>query len=262
MNLNKLMMQGVCGIALGVVTFAGGAFINSTYRSSEAAVAVYDAQNVAEAIKTAINTATILTETQKQLALEILNTKSLSMGTLTSIFNEQQKAGADFLSGDATLPVSVLKSQGKIPGLLNRDTTVENILLNEIGSVQDVFNENKTLVDLYMDTAKNAKALESTYKDSVTAAENAGKSSEKLMKSVNEAVNAANNAEGQLQVQQAQVAVSAANFMETQNTNQLLSQYMASEIQKNYVQNREKAMAHEHSKRSVDEFKKWAGVSR
>ena len=233
--------------------------MNSTYRSSEAAIAVYDAQNVAEAIKTAINTASILTETQKQLALEILNTKSLDPSILTNIFNEQQKAGGDFLSGDATVPVSILKSQGKIPGLLNRDTTVEHILLNEIGSVQDVFDEKKTLVDLYMDSQKNMKALDSTYKDSVTVAQNAGKASEKLMTSVNQAVEAANNAEGQLQVQQAQVAISAANFMETQNTNQLLAQYMASEIEKNYIRNRERAMAQEHTRRTVNEFNNWVG---
>lgn len=253
MDKNKWLMRSVCGIALGVLAFAGGVLVNSSYRSSEAAIAVYDAQNVAEAIKTAINTATILTETQKQLVLEILNTKRININTLASIFNEQKNADDDFLSGDATI--------GAIPGLLNKDTTVENVLINEIGSVQDVFDENKTLVDLYLDTQKNIKALEATYKDSVQAAENAGKSSEKLMTSVNEAVDTANNAEGQLQVQQAQIAVSTANFMETKNTNQLLSQLMASVIQKNYIANREKAIAREHSKRTVDELLNFAGVN-
>ena len=44
---------------------------------AEAAVLVYDAENVAQAIKTAITTANILTNEEKQLLLMILNMKKL-----------------------------------------------------------------------------------------------------------------------------------------------------------------------------------------
>ena len=49
-----------------------------TSHSTEAAIAVFDKKNIEEAIKTAIQTAKILTKEQKQLALQILNTKKPS----------------------------------------------------------------------------------------------------------------------------------------------------------------------------------------
>jgi len=45
--------------------------------STEVAIAVFDAKNIEEAIKIAIQTAKILSEEQKQLALQILNEKTL-----------------------------------------------------------------------------------------------------------------------------------------------------------------------------------------
>ena len=49
-----------------------------TSHSTETAIAVFDKKNIEEAIKTAIQTAKILTEEQKQLELQILNIKKPS----------------------------------------------------------------------------------------------------------------------------------------------------------------------------------------
>ncbi|MGP1367608.1 MAG: hypothetical protein ACTTKW_09900, partial [Schwartzia sp. (in: firmicutes)] len=97
-------------------------------KASEAAVAVYDAQNVAEAIKMVTNTIEILKTGQAQLALDILNSTALSPEKLISILQKRTNAQGDILSGDATFDPSILAQQGKDPGILNRCTSVEAIL--------------------------------------------------------------------------------------------------------------------------------------
>ena len=71
-----LKKTAVVSCAIGVL--ASFAAMVPTSHSTEAAIAVFDAKNIEEAIKIAIQTAKILTEEQKQLALQILNTKKPS----------------------------------------------------------------------------------------------------------------------------------------------------------------------------------------
>lgn len=241
MNLKKGLCILGMGILVGTASAGGGMLLSQ--REASAAVLVYDAANVEQAIKTAIQTASILTETQKQLALAILNIKSLNPQVLLNILQSQQNASQDFLSGDMRLPPSVLRSSGKAVGILNANTTAVSILQNEIGTVTDVLDGNKTMIDAAADTQKNIKALEASYTDAAQTAQSARSASEKLTHSVNQALEASQNAEGQMQVLQAQVAVSAANYMETRNTNNLLSSLLATEAQKAYVENRERAVA-------------------
>lgn len=71
-------------IVTGIVVGVAACFTTMlpTSHSTEAAIAVIDEKNIEEAIKTAIQTANILTEEQKQLALMILNMKKLDIGML------------------------------------------------------------------------------------------------------------------------------------------------------------------------------------
>lgn len=71
-----LKKTAVVSCAIGVL--ASFTAMVPTSHSTEAAIAVFDAKNIEEAIKIAIQTAKILTEEQKQLALQILNTKKPS----------------------------------------------------------------------------------------------------------------------------------------------------------------------------------------
>ena len=68
-----LKKTAVVSCAVGVL--ASFTAMVPTSQSTEAAIAVFDAKNIEEAIKTAIQTAKILTEEQKQLALQIFNKK-------------------------------------------------------------------------------------------------------------------------------------------------------------------------------------------
>ena len=78
------------GLLLGVTVPLGAMSLSS--RNAEATILVYDQKNVEEAIKEAVQTAKILTEEQKQLALNILNTKSLDAKKLLAMVQSQQAA--------------------------------------------------------------------------------------------------------------------------------------------------------------------------
>lgn len=245
------------GLLMGLTVAAGAMTLSPSH--SRAAVLVYDAKNVAEAIKTAINTASILTEEQKQLALELLNIKSLNENTIVRILQKHTKATGGILAGDARIDPEVLRRQGKGIGVLNSGTTVVHVLQNEIGSVNRVLDGKETLVDLYKDSQKNYKTLEATYQDAVQAASNAQASSETLADSVNDALDAANNAEGQMQVSQANAYIGAATYTETRNTNHILGQMMAAEVLDSYVKNRQNAIRDRLDQDSKDALKKFVG---
>ena len=70
-----------------------------TSSRTEAAIAVFDEKNIEEAIKTAIQTANILTEEQKQLALTILNMKKLDVGMLEELMKRNEEKNKAALAG-------------------------------------------------------------------------------------------------------------------------------------------------------------------
>ena len=84
-----LKKTAVVSCAIGVL--ASFAAMVPTSHSTEAAIAVFDAKNIEEAIKIAIQTAKILTEEQKQLALQILNMKKLDVSMLTDLIKRNDE---------------------------------------------------------------------------------------------------------------------------------------------------------------------------
>ena len=97
----------ISGIMVGVL--AGFTVMLPTSHRSEAAIAVIDQRNIEEAIKTAIQTAKILTEEQKQLALQILNMKKLDVSMLETLMKRNEEKEKIPLSGDAIYPESLIK---------------------------------------------------------------------------------------------------------------------------------------------------------
>ena len=75
------------GVAFGIAA-SFLAMIPSSHRS-EAAIAVIDQKNIEEAIKTAIQTAKILTTQEKELALMILNAKKIGPAEIQKIVDSQ-----------------------------------------------------------------------------------------------------------------------------------------------------------------------------
>ena len=103
----------------------------------------------------------------------------------------------------------------------------------------------------------NAKALDASFVDAATAAQGIQKSDDAISKSVDEAVKAAANAEGDMQVQQSLVALSAANVRATENSNRLLAQLVATQSQKGYADNLEKAAVEQLEEVSRQKLTEW-----
>ena len=243
------------GLLLGVTVPLGAMSLSS--RNAEATILVYDQKNVEEAIKEAVQTAKILTEEQKQLALDILNTKSLDAKKLLAMVQSQQAAEDSLLSGDIMYPKDALEKMGKLPSILNRNSTPTAIMENEIGTIESVYNGDATVVDLYQRTMKNRKALDATYKAAAESAKNIQTADAKLSTTVNIAVDAANSAEGQKQVLQAQTSILAAQALATHNGNEALTNLVAMVAEEAYARNYEKAMTEkmeQDSRNSVASF--------
>ena len=245
------------GVLLGVTVPLGAMSLSS--RNSEATILVYDQKNVEEAIKEAVQTAKILTEEQKQLALDILNTKSLDAKKLLAMVQSQQAAEKSLLSGDIMYPKEVLEKMGKLPSILNRNSTPTAIMENEIGTIESVYNGDATVVDLYQRTMKNRKALDATYKAAAESAKNIQTADAKLSTTVNTAVDAANSAEGQKQVLQAQTSILAAQALATHNGNEALTNLVAMVAEEAYARNYEKAMTEKMEQDSRDSMARFCG---
>ena len=181
-STKRVQMAVVAGLLLGVTTPIAAMMMRSHH--SEAAVAVIDEKNIAEAIKTAISTANILTTEEKELALMILDAKKINMDMLTGWMEKNKAADTFCKTPDIMQDIGILKQQGKVPSILNANTSATAILMNEIGSIEDAMNGKQTIVDLYMQTQKNHKALDATYR---AAAERA-KASQKVTEATNATV--------------------------------------------------------------------------
>lgn len=233
-------------MGLGIGTLSAFFAMLPTARPATAAVLVYDAENVAEAIKTAINTATMLTNEQKQLALQILNMTKLDSDTLTNWAKNQQTQQNEILN----------EEQMKI-GALSTNNSVNNFWNKELGSVEDVLNGNVSLVDLYSSSQKGIKALDKTNYDSLHNAKAVQIQNDALSGSVTAALDASNNAEGNLQAIQAANTIQAANAQATMHGNAILANMAAMEAANYQRENIERATNLQMEQNSKDNMSNW-----
>ena len=164
-----------------------------TSHRSEAAIAVIDQRNIEEAIKTAIQTAKILTEEQKQVAMQILNMKKLDISMLETLMKGNEEKEKMPLSGDLIYPDSLIK----------KNESVQKIWNERIGNIEDVINGNMTVYDIVIQEQKRQKAIHQSAKGTAKAAQQTIKLEEKNMEDAKKALEASNKAEGQQQVLQA-----------------------------------------------------------
>ena len=146
------------GLFLGIS--AGFMAMIPTSHHTSAAIAVIDQRNIEEAIKTAIQTAQILTEEQKQLALQILNMKKLDISMLETLMKRNEEKEKIPLSGDLIYPDSLLK----------KNESLEKIWNERIGNIEDVINGNITVYDAVMQEQKRQKAIHQSAKETVEVA--------------------------------------------------------------------------------------------
>ena len=182
----------VTGVVVGITAGTVGTLTVS--HRSEAAIAVIDQKNIEEAIKTAIQTANILTEEQKQLALQILNMKKLDVNKLADLLGRNTQREQAILAGDAVLP----------PGILgDKDKSVEAVWDERMGNIEDVINGNITVVDMTLQEQNRQKALHETAKGTAEVAKQTMTIDKQSMTDAQKALEASNEAEGQQQPIQA-----------------------------------------------------------
>ena len=132
------------GVAFGIAA-SFLAMIPSSHRS-EAAIAVIDQKNIEEAIKTAIQTAKILTTQEKELALMILNAKKIGPAEIQKIVDSQlgqQKQMLDEKMGQNGVLGHIWSSATKNP---NADP-LDAAWRDRIGDLQSIINGNTTVYD-------------------------------------------------------------------------------------------------------------------
>ena len=179
--MSWLKKTAVISCAVGVL--ASFAAMVPTSHSTEAAIAVFDAKNIEEAIKIAIQTAKIFTEEQKQLALQILNMKKLDVSMLEELMKRNEEKEKAPLSGDMLMP----------PGLLNDDSKSVGALWDErIGNIEDVINGNMTVYDMVVQEQKRQKAIHEASKSTAQAAQQTIQLDRQNMEDAKKALEASN----------------------------------------------------------------------
>ena len=165
-----------------------------TSHKIEAAIAVIDEKNIEEAIKTAIQTAKILTEEQKQVAMQILNMKKLDISMLETLMKRNEEKEKMPLSGDMMIPTGIINDKNK---------SVEAVWQERIGNIEDVINGNMTVYDMARQEQKRQKAIHEASKGTAQAAQQTIQFDRQNMEDAKKALEASNNAEGQQQALQA-----------------------------------------------------------
>lgn len=246
-----------CGVILGVS--ASLIAMLPTSKSTKAAVAVFDAENVAKAVEIVTNTINIYNTAVDSLNLEKINMKHIDPNILGDIFKKQDdaKKTGTWLDSHAERDIEILKEQGITPSILNKNTTPEQILMNEMGDVNEIFKMGATIPEMHLMAQNNGKALDASYKSAATASQSVQASDAQIDASVKEALDAAANAEGDMQVQQSLVALSAANVRATENGNQLLAQLVATQAQTGYADNLERAAVEQLEESSRQKLRQW-----
>lgn len=202
------------GITIGILA----AFVVMVSQSSrsEAAIAVIDKQNIAEAVKTAINTAAILTNSEKELALQLLNMTKIDVDKLVDIiYRKEQKKD------------QVFNEKQDMMGVLASNSSVVKVWDEQLGNLDDVINGNVTIYDFVKRERQRQKVLDETSKTAAKAAANALVHGQETLTDVNEALNLSNSAEGQLQAAQAGNIIMANTAYAVDDGNRLLSNMTA-----------------------------------
>ncbi len=204
------------GLLVGCVGTSLGFVISQADKNASAAVLVYDAQNVLEAAKTAVNTANILTESQKEVVLQILDMSSMSTQQLAWYLQSLTKKQTEVFD----------ESGGKI-GALNPGNSVDAFWSENFKNVEDVINGRITVVDAYEANQKSLKALEQTQKDSLHNAKTTQNASNDMSEMIHTALDNSANAEGTKAAVQANTQAVAVAAMGTLYTNNVLSDALA-----------------------------------
>ena len=234
------------GVAFGIAA-SFLAMIPSSHRS-EAAIAVIDQKNIEEAIKTAIQTAKILTTQEKELALMILNAKKIGPAEIQKIVDSQlgqQKQMLDEKMGQNGVLGHIWSSATKNP---NADP-LDAAWRDRIGDLQSIINGNTTVYDGIMNERRRQETLSDTFKDAAKSAQNT-QSNMEIAKATQTALENSNKAEGTMQVMQAGNAINANSVMALLQMTKMYSNAVAAEAAHYQAENIRRATVEANQQKS------------
>ena len=235
------------GVAFGIAA-SFLAMIPSSHRS-EAAIAVIDQKNIEEAIKTAIQTAKILTTQEKELALMILNAKKIGPAEIQKIVDSQlgqQKQMLDEKMGQNGVLGHIWSSASKNP---NADP-LDAAWRDRIGDLQSIINGNTTVYDGIMNERRRQETLSDTFKDAAKSAQNTQQSNMEIAKATQTALENSNKAEGTMQVMQAGNAINANTVMALLQMTKMYSNAVAAEAAHYQAENIRRATVETNQQKS------------
>ncbi len=186
----------ILGIFMGCAGVFGGMVMKN--HSSEAAVAVWDEKNIAEAVKTVLNTTNILTEEQKKIALELLNMKSLDPQNLIRIIQRNANRQQD-----------IWNEEGAYSGVLAGKKSVPAVWDEAFGNVDLILDGQISPQDVGKITASTIRILDRTNKDAAEAARAQQDRIKESEQKVNDLLEQSKNAEGEMQAHQISHALDA-----------------------------------------------------
>lgn len=210
--MGSVVVMGIAGAFIGMIPHE---------KSVSAAVMVYDQQNIEEAIKTAISTADILTNAQKQLALQVLDMTKMTDGKATQYLNGMQK--------EQNYPLDEKDAQ---IGALKTNSSVQTFWDEKFPDIDSILSGKTTVMDAYYASQKSMQAMEQTNEDALGMAKTTQTMADNVAASTMEALNNSTNAQGNLEAQQANTQVNAAGVMALVHGNNLLSNMGAAQAVK------------------------------
>ncbi len=223
--------------------------------TAEALVLVKDPDNIAEAIKTATNTANMLTNLTKQLELQIKGMEKLTPGdinyVLTTVQNQNKKR-EDFAWGtgqDQLNPV-------QIGGILSNQTSVLAQWNDTLGNVEDILN-GKITTGIFGVSKQGTKLLDQTAKDTAEAAKQSQINDHELSQMVQQSLEMSSKAEGEMQALQAGNAINAAMAQSIMNGNQTLANLAAMQAVNNQRDNIERVTQYQRLEDTENEYEQW-----
>lgn len=232
-----------CVIVTGTVMGILGACVGMMpkQQTANAAVLVYDAKNVEEAIRTAISTANILTTEEKQLAMQILDMRSMNSDQIKAYLRAQAEQES----------IAWLQQQAQ-GGILDPNTSTGTILTDCFPDIGDILNGKIGVDSPNLASQKALGILQKTNEDALSNAKMMQTLAPYLTKSLDMALQNSHNAKGTKEAAQANTQVQAIQASAQIYGNNLLANMAATQALKYQKEVQDEAIAKEINNTTYD----------
>lgn len=235
-----------------------------TTKQSQAAIAVWDEKNIAQAIEMVSKTTQILSDEDKKLALAILNAKKLDSDLILKYVDENTKiathSGFGWNYQNATSNGGftwgkldeLYKNTGTNGQKLDSTALVENAWKQRLGDLQSVLNGSTTIAGAAMNEYNREQALDAAYLEAAVTAQKTQEANQDIQTQTNQMVQDSMNAEGETQILQLGNQIAAQNVMAQLMLNRLIARGIQAEASYYQSRNMERAQIYANEQKRKD----------